>query len=290
MTAPDSQPTFRALTKIETRVKVVDIGANPIDGTPPYAGLLARGEADVVGFEPNPDALDRLNAQKGRNETYLPHAIGDGGTHTLHVCQAPGMTSLLTPNPAVLGCFHGFPDWGRVVATRTVDTMRLDDVPETIGVDLLKIDIQGAELMAFRNGQDRLRDAVVVQTEVEFMPLYVDQPLFSDVDRFLREQGFMLHRFFPIVSRVIRPVLLNNNIYEGMSQSVWADAIFVKDFTKLDRLSDRQMLVMAKIMHDCYRSVDLCAHLLVEYDRRNGTGTCQAYLSAIQAHAVPLAA
>ena len=290
MTVPHSAIGFDALTRTATRVKVVDIGANPIDGSPPYAGLLKAGQADVVGFEPNPDALDRLNTQKGPNETYLPYAIGDGGPHTLHICMAQGMTSLLKPDPVVLGCFHGFPDWGRIVDTRSVKTVRLDDVAETTGFDLLKIDIQGAELMAFQNGIERLRDAVIIHTEVEFLPLYVGQPLFSDVDQFLRSQGFTFHRFAPLVSRVIQPVLVNNNIYEGLSQTVWADAIFVKDFTKLERLNDKQLVTMAKLLHDCYQSVDLSAHLLVEYDRRNGTALCSTYLSGIAANATPLAA
>ena len=31
---------------------VVDIGANPIDGDPPYKGMLAAGLCTVIGFEP----------------------------------------------------------------------------------------------------------------------------------------------------------------------------------------------------------------------------------------------
>ena len=58
--------------------------------------------------------------------------------------------------PLVL-LFHGFPDWGRVLTTEPVDTVRLDDIAATSGVELLKLDIQGAELMALRHAQDRLR-------------------------------------------------------------------------------------------------------------------------------------
>ncbi|TAN55678.1 MAG: FkbM family methyltransferase, partial [Magnetospirillum sp.] len=224
--------SFPALTNMPLRIKVVDIGANPILGSPPYAPLMQCGDADVVGFEPNPEALDRLNRAKGPHETYLPHAVGDGRRHTLHICQEPGMTSLLAPNPDVLALFHGFPDWGRVVSTEGVETMRLDDIAETAGVEFIKIDIQGAELMALSNGLARLSDTLVIQTEVEFMPMYVGQPLFSEVESFLRGRGFMLHRFFPLVSRVVRPLLVNNDIRAGLSQLLWADAVFVRDITR----------------------------------------------------------
>jgi hypothetical protein len=58
------------------RVKIVDVGANPIDGPAPYAPMLAAKSAEVVGFEPNPAALARLNEKKGPLEIYLPHALG----------------------------------------------------------------------------------------------------------------------------------------------------------------------------------------------------------------------
>lgn len=279
--------SFRALTDTDVRVKIVDVGANPIDSLPPYEPLLRRGVADVVGFEPNPEGLAKLNAQKGPFETYLPHAIGDGQRHTLHFCAAPGMTSLLEPNPAVLNLFHGFPSWGQVVATEEVDTMRLDDIPETVGLDLLKMDIQGAELMVLRNAEARLADALVIQVEVEFLPMYIGQPLFGDLHIFMREHGFVFHRFFPEVSRTIRPLLMDNNIYAGLSQLLWADAIFVRDFTDMTPLSDRQLQAMAAIMHECYQSVDLVLHLLTELDRRTGESTASRYLTGLQNGTAP---
>jgi FkbM family methyltransferase len=262
--------SFSGLTGKEMRIKVIDIGANPIDGSPPYSAMLLAGEADIVGFEPNADALSALEKAKGPNETYLPLAIGDGARHMLHVCQAPGMTSLLRPNPAVLRLFHGFPGWGEVKASVTVETVRLDDVPAAAGADLIKLDVQGAELLVLQHAEATLAQALVIQSEVEFLKMYHDQPLFSDIESFLRQRGFMFHRFYPQTSRVIQPMLVNNDIYAGLSQLLWADAIFVRDITRLEYLSDRGLLSMAKIMHDCYRSDDLVLHLLREYDRRTG--------------------
>ncbi|WP_439549206.1 FkbM family methyltransferase [Falsiroseomonas sp.] len=273
--------SFRDITGQDIRIKAIDIGANPIDGDPPYAGLLRAGQAEVVGFEPDAAALSTLNARKGPHERYFPHAVGDGGRHTLRVCQAPGMTSLLEPDPATLNLFHGFPDWGRVLDRVELDTVRLDDVPETAGADLLKLDIQGAELMVLRHAEARLRDALVVQAEVEFLPLYKDQPLFGDVDAFLRGQGFAFHRFFPLNSRVMSPMVVGGSPYAGLSQMVWADAIFIRDLTRLDALPDRALLAMATILHDCYASADAALRLLMEHDRRQQGGLAGRYLGAL---------
>ena len=290
MTQDSGFSTLKRLTGADVRIKIVDIGANPIDGTPPYASLLRDGIADVVGFDPNPDSLVRLNQRKSSAETYLPYAIGDGKRHTLHVCRAQGMTSLLKPNPAVLNNFHGFPDWATVTSTEMVDTVRLDDIKETAGADLFKIDIQGAELMVFQNAQARLRDALVIHTEVEFLPMYVDQPLFGDVDVFLRQQGFMFHRFYPTVSRVIKPLVRDNDIYAGMSQLLWADALYVRDFTRLDALSERQLLAMCTILHDCYGSYDLVMHVLTHLDARTGKQFAPTYLDNLRTQSQAAAA
>ncbi|WP_203073703.1 FkbM family methyltransferase [Falsiroseomonas ponticola] len=273
--------SFRDLTGQAIRIKAVDIGANPIDGDPPYATLLRAGQAEVVGFEPDAAALATLNTRKGPDERYFPHAVGDGGRHTLRVCQAPGMTSLLEPDPATLALFHGFPEWGRVLDRVELDTVRLDDVPETAGADLLKLDIQGAELMVLRHAQARLRDALVVQAEVEFLPLYRDQPLFADVDAFLRGQGFAFHRFFPLNSRVMAPMVVGGSPYAGLSQMVWADAIFIRDLTRPEALDDRALLAMATILHDCYGSADAALRLLMEHDRRHAGGLAGRYLAGL---------
>src|SRR3954463_420458 len=114
----------------EVVIEVIDIGANPIDHVPVYKPLLERGRANVVGFEPNAEALARLNAVKSERERYFPHVIGDGRARDFYFCQAPGMSSLLKPNERLLSYFNGLPEWGEVVRTERVQTRRLDDVGE----------------------------------------------------------------------------------------------------------------------------------------------------------------
>ncbi|MEJ0047184.1 MAG: FkbM family methyltransferase [Rhodospirillales bacterium] len=193
------------------------------------------------------------------------------------------MTSLYEPDPAILALFHGFPTWGRVLEIATIPTVRLDDVPETTGADLLKLDVQGAELMVLRHAEERLAGALVIQAEVEFLPLYRDQPLFSDVEQFLRARGFIFHRFFPAVSRCFAPMLVDNDIYAGLSQTVWADAIFVRGLLDTGALTNRELLASASILHDCYGSVDIVLRLLLAHDKRTGGSLGMIYLDGLRA-------
>src|SRR5215475_14429182 len=130
------------LLRADRLTHVVDIGANPIDGSPPYGPLLSAQLCRVTGFEPQATALAELNLKKGANETYLPYAVGDGREHSLNLCAYSGWTSLFVPSAAALEVFSFFKNNARVVAQVRIQTQRLDDLVEVNDVDFLKIDVQ----------------------------------------------------------------------------------------------------------------------------------------------------
>lgn len=254
-------PLFR-LIRPERLTAVVDIGANPIDGDPPYKPMLERGLCTVVGFEPQRSALALLAPRKSQRETYLPYAVGDGGQHTLHICQAPGMTSLFNPDGRMLALFHLFPEFGKVLSTEPVQTRRFDEIAEISAVDFLQMDVQGSELAVLQGGREKLAAAVAVQTEISFLPLYERQPLFHDVDRELRLQGFVPHAFAAVKRWGITPLLVNNDPRKPLNQLLEADIVYVRDFSRPDALSNAQLMHLALIAHHCYHSHDLTMHCL----------------------------
>jgi FkbM family methyltransferase len=247
--------------------EVVDIGANPIDGEPPYRAMLSEGLCRVTGFEPQAQALAGLVQKKSPNERYLPYAVGDGGAHTLKVCAAPGMTSLLEPDPRALEVFERLKAFAVVIDRVPVETRRLDDISEISHLDFLKIDIQGGELDVFKAGRQKLSEAVAIQTEVSFMTLYKDQPTQAEVDQELRSQGFIPHCFAELEPCVIAPCVVNNNSAVGLRQLLEADMVYVRDFLNPEKMTDEQLKHLALIAHHCYGSFDLalrCVMLLVQ--------------------------
>jgi hypothetical protein len=65
-------------------------------------------------------------------------------------------------------------------------------------VDFLKLDVQGAELSILRGAGEIFRRSVVgLEIEVEFLPLYHGQPLFGEVDAYVRSMGFELFELRP---------------------------------------------------------------------------------------------
>ena len=258
----DATDALLELLQPQRLTAVVDIGANPIDGDPPYAQMLARGLCTVTGFEPQPEALASLQQRKGPLETYLPHAIGDGSTQTLRVTAISGMTSLFEPDLRQLELFHHFAGWGQVVRRVPLPTQRLDDV-EVGPMDLLKIDIQGGELMAFQNGRERLRSAVAVHTEVSFVPLYEGQPCFGDVDIELRAQGFVPHALAAFKRWPIAPLVVGNDPRRALNQMLEADVVYVRDFAYLERMDPEQLKHLALLAQCLYGSADLALRCLL---------------------------
>ncbi|HWY88036.1 MAG TPA: FkbM family methyltransferase [Gemmataceae bacterium] len=264
-------------------IHVVDVGAMP-EYEDRYTGLVRQGLARVTGFEPNPEQFQRLAVRQGPYR-YLPYFLGDGGLATFHVTRYPGCSSLYEPDPAVIDLFTsiGAGDDGNfsVISTQAVETRRLDDISELGHADFIKLDVQGAELDILRHGTVTLDGALVVECEVEFLALYKRQPLFGDVYAFLAAHGFVLHKLIDVQGRCLRPFVLNNNPYAPISQMLWADAVFVRDFTRLERFANEELLNAAVILHEVYFSYDLAVHFLKEYDRRAGADLAGSYAAKV---------
>ncbi|MCX7935938.1 MAG: FkbM family methyltransferase, partial [Planctomycetota bacterium] len=171
----------------------------------------------------------------------------------------------------------------RVVRRAQIETKKLDDIPELDDADYIKMDIQGAELDAIQGGRKTFAQAVVVETEVEFVPLYAEQPLFADVDTALRGLGFMFHRFKAICGRTAKPLLVNNDPNAAMSQMLWADAVYVKDMLAWHTLPPAKLLKMVLILHEVYRAYDLCHLALQAYDSLCHSALAPRYLQALVA-------
>jgi FkbM family methyltransferase len=242
---------------------IVDVGANPIDGDPPYKAMLAAGLCEVTGFEPQAAALAKLQQKKGPRERYLPYALGDGTTRTLHVCEQDGLTSLLVPDPAHLALFNLFPIWGAVKERIPVTTHRLDDIAEIAELDFLKMDVQGGEREVLTYGRTRLKNAVAVQTEVSFVPLYENQPPFGEIDLLMREMGFLPHCVTGTKIWPISPMVVGEKPNRGIRQLLETDMVYVRDFSRPENMSAEQWKHLALVAHHCYGSYDLVLKSIV---------------------------
>jgi len=262
------------------QINIVDIGA-ALDERPSYQSLVDAGRARIIGFEPNAAECEKLNRRYGEPHRFFPFFVGDGEAATFHETNWVLTGSLYKPNTALLSKFQNLAELMTPVATHPVSTTRLDDITEITDVDYIKIDVQGAELKIFRNALRALSGALLIETEVEFVQMYEGQPLFADVDTFLRSRHFQFHTFNGYGGRAFKPLIVNNDVNQGVRQMLWSDALYVRDWMQLDALDEIKLRKYAVLAHDVLASHDLALVVLSALDRRVGGNHAMRYMKRL---------
>jgi FkbM family methyltransferase len=212
-------------------LKLIDVGAR---GEPRGAFAFLAEHAELFAWEPDPDEAKRLEADLAerhawRRVTVIPKAAGTRpGTATLYVTAKPGMSSLLPPNEEVVRRYparRGF----RVESRVEVPVVSLDAAAAEYGFTdacLAKLDTQGTELDILRSGEGLVRESLLgIYVEALFRPFYVGQSLFSDVDAYLRERGFVL---MSLKRTQQRPFGYRKDFY-SRRETLWAHCLYLRD-------------------------------------------------------------
>ncbi|MFA6040026.1 MAG: FkbM family methyltransferase [Methylophilus sp.] len=160
-------------------------------------------QARIYGFDPDIDECERLRLRyNDPNIILVPQALAEtSGLHTLYLTQNLACSSLYQPISELTSAVTEL-ECATKVDTTKVEVTTLDLWSTLAGVDridFIKLDTQGSELDILRGGVGILQTIRVIEIEVEFNPIYENQPLFGDVDKFLREQGFELWRLSNMV-------------------------------------------------------------------------------------------
>lgn len=214
----------------------------------------ARRHLRLLGFEPDVDECRRLEEGArtgGTGDRFFQIAAHNSrGTVPIYVARDRGLTSMFEPDRAFL---DAFPEADRfdIVDRRQIDTDTLDNVLAAHGiedVDFIKADTQGSELFVLEGAARALAGPVVgVEVEVEFTPIYCNQPLFADVDRFLRDLGYFLFDLRPCYWKRRS----GRELGGPYGQLIWGDALYLKSLPALDAFTAVQDRAVrrSKILH-----------------------------------------
>ena len=157
--------------------------------------------AKIYAFECNPNTLDicRKNIESFRDRiTLIEGAVCDyDGTITFYpINQQKTITTWQDGNPGASSLFRSN---GRYTLEKyvqdeiTTKCHRLDSVMERHGiprVDIVWMDLQGAELLALKGLGGHLRDVSYIYTEVTHEEMYSGQAMFKDLNDFIVSAGF----------------------------------------------------------------------------------------------------
>jgi FkbM family methyltransferase len=224
---PPHVPLLRLLFKDSPPLVIMDVGCCEGEDSLRYLKLFP--EAVVYGIEPNPENISKIQSlaglmSSGRFHLTRAAVSKEAGTSTLYLSSGnptdkPNTSewdfgnkssSLLRPTTLM----QRIVPWLRFEQTIEVPTITLDmiaDQNEIRYVDILHMDIQGAELLALQGAQRLLNRIGVIWVEVADCQIYQDQPSSTLITECLAGFGFSL--ILRSVSQGLGDHLYVNNNY-----------------------------------------------------------------------------
>lgn len=189
------EPTFSEYYRKYPLV-LVDVGAS--GGLEPN-WQSAEKYLQIIGFEPDEREFSNLEKTANNNVKYVKYLntglYKEKTSLDFYLTKKQQTSSIFKPNREFL---DKFPEAERfdIVGSAKIETDTLDHqfkINNIEGADFIKIDTQGSELFILQGATETIRNYVFgLEVEVEFVELYQNQPLFADVDSFIRKEGFQL--------------------------------------------------------------------------------------------------
>lgn len=266
-------------------ITIIDIGALPDDKVL-YRPLMRRGLARVVGFQPDQRPREALAEAARGPHHYRAEVIGDGSPCRYHRCEDPAFSSVCAPDTALIARFQNLKSQMRVVETSDARTVTLDAVPEAASLDFLKVTARGVGAGALAAGEAALARTLAVHIHIALVPLYHGQPGFAEIDTSLTARGFRFHKFAGLGGRTFKPLVAGDNPNAPLSQFLWADAVYVRDFMGFDDLEEESLLKLTIILHELYSAYDLAALALRAFDAKTEAGLWPAYVKRLTSRRV----
>ena len=165
-------------------------------------------QAQVFAFECNPAAVElcrrNIVAAGVEGVTLVSRAISDtnGTVDFYSIDPTRTVTSHGDGNIGASSLFQASPDYPyeqyvqNKISVEATTLARWAQENSVTDIDLIWMDLQGAELKALHGMNGILNNIRILYTEVEFKPIYIGQPLFPEIDLFMRQHGFRLHGQF----------------------------------------------------------------------------------------------
>ncbi len=238
-------------------------------------------KANIFCFEARESESATLAAaNRDGNIEYVPIALSkDKDGIELHLADNLGCSSTYRPVPELcrrhLACGQN-----RTMRTIRCPSATLDDFiahRNLSEVHAIKLDTQGSELDILRGSEHALRNCQLIIAETEFNELYSGQNLFCDLDRFLRDRGFVLWRFNNLAHYSTGQIGSDEHvmhvgaapgghrlIHLPNGQLFWADALYVrKEATAAARDSMSPQAAIAGAALACqWRFFDLAVEMI----------------------------
>jgi FkbM family methyltransferase len=249
-------------------IVLIDVGSS--------GGLKANWKSvdtclTVIGFEPDRRAFDALSTKNSSTQLkYLNTALSEhAGVVDFYLTKKQQLSSVFRSMHKFL---DRYPNSDRfdIIEVVKIDVDSMYNQLRSAGinyVDFIKLDTQGSELLILKGAKDFLVDSVFgIETEVEFSQIYEGQPVFADVDSFLRGLGFELFDLAPCYW--VRKEWDFSRKTKG--QAIFGDVLYLKTGAAFERIiannskngNEKAKIIKAISICLIYKHIDYALQIL----------------------------
>lgn len=198
---------------------IFDIGAHEGQTYYQYRNLFP--EAKIYSFEPFPGTFKGLKIAQSNDplaQAFKVAISNQCGHQVFYSNESSGTNSLLESSKNIEQYYPSklFNTLDKI----EVETTTIDQVTQNNNISeihILKMDVQGAELLALKGAIENLRKRSIylIYTEVSFVKMYENQVIFHELWSWLEQLDYTLYSLY--------------NLYHGLQgQLVSGDAIFIR--------------------------------------------------------------
>lgn len=198
---------------------IFDIGAYIGHVSVEYGNIFPK--STIYSFEPFPDSFAQLIQHTSLYKNIIPINLGIGEYEGISKFQS----NAYAPTNSILTTDKKGQDiWGKglldTIQTIDINITSIDDFVSSKNIDkidILKMDVQGAEFMVLQGAKKTLEKGVIkmIYTEIITLPTYEGQLQFDETIKLIRGSGFELFNLY------------DQNLSNSGQMRV-VDAIFIK--------------------------------------------------------------
>ncbi|WP_163575912.1 O-linked N-acetylglucosamine transferase, SPINDLY family protein [Halomonas faecis] len=255
--------------QLDEPITIID-NAAVLPRHPDYPKWMASGHLAVISFDPASLLNNKIEELKEYGELqHYPHALlGDGQPETLYATLDAEKGSTLKPLPEEQQPEY-LRDKLKVLAELPINTVALDQIEGLPSVDMLVLDDLHDAMKVLENGEQTLKNTLLIQVRVAFQPTHERQPNLAELQHWASRNGF---RFYTLHSLQYHSHLPEDLPVDQQlaSELVSAEVLFLPSQKRVSELNDQQKEKLAYCLDSVYGILDLACAILSKLDKSIG--------------------
>lgn len=252
--------------KLQGKLIGIDNGASLVK-QPAVQEMLKHKSLELITFDPAGE-LSNDAAKSAEGVHYYSGALlGNGEAATLYATLDPANTATLLPLESA-SLPNAVRRANKVLTQLPVATLPLDSIEGLPALDWLVLDAHHDANTILENGEQTLKNALLLDITVAFQLTHERQPNLAELQHWASRNGFRFYRLNTPqhISHLPESVPAEKRQATELAS---ANALFLPSHERMAALSHEQSMKLAFLLHTVYGIKDMAYALLAEVDEQS---------------------